>query len=679
MGLRGRSCEFKGVKKKSYELRVASYSLPFSHSLIYLFKIVLAKSSFVHRVSSLVHRRTKNKYPDQRINLKKRATNNDQRQKVTMCRIAGIISDTLTLSAMEDGVNRMCNAMHKGGPDGFGFHSLPALQLVFGHRRLSLIDLTENGKQPMCYNEQLWITFNGEIYNYLELKEDLIAKGFTFQNQTDTEVILAGYQAYGTDFFKALKGMFAFALLDQYTKQTFLVRDGMGIKPLYYHSDANNLYFASEIKAFTAFNTHWKENTDWPIYFLSFGFIPEPYTTLEGVYHLPKGHFLTYDHVSKKNKIKKFTNNYPVVVQTDQHTAETAMKANLDRAVKRHLISDAPIGVFLSGGIDSSLLSIIANEQHAQTINTVSINFNEPEFSEQQYQELIAQQIQSKHVSHTVSAKDFEQHIDQIFADMDQPSNDGINSWFVNKVAKDNGLKAVLSGIGADELFGGYPSFKRHQLIKRLKKIPRFLLKQAKYLPNDKLKRISFLAYENPIGEYLFLRGFYTPNVVGKLLGIPEKKVAQLLQQYTLPTEVQQLNAADRISWFETNIYMQNQLLKDTDYMSMAHGVEVRVPFLDQDVVAAALQLPTQRRFSEQPKSLLIAAYRKVLPEAIWNRPKKGFTFPFQHWFAQYQPMLNPQHYQGNPQALALLKQFKQQKLHWSKLFAIYQVYYRAK
>lgn len=596
-----------------------------------------------------------------------------------MCRIAGIVSSVLSDTEIKTGISQMCDAMHKGGPDGYGYYVNATLNLGFGHRRLSLIDLSENGKQPMCYGEKLWITFNGEIYNYLELKEDLTAQGYTFNNQTDTEVILAGYQAYGTDFFKQLKGMFAFALLDEGKKQTYLVRDEMGIKPLYYSEKDKQLYFASEVKAFSAIHPNWKENSDWPIYFLSFGFIPEPYTTLKEVYNLPKGHFLTWDHTLQKSKLQKFAKGYPSTVAKNSVEAAEETKVNLDKAVKRHLISDAPIGVFLSGGIDSSLLSLVANEQHSQTINTVSINFNEPEFSEQAYQEIVAQQINSKHISHTVTAKDFEKHIDQIFADMDQPSNDGINSWFVNKVAKENGLKAVLSGIGADELFGGYPSFKRHSLIKTLKKTPRFILKKAKYLPSDKLKRISFLAYQNPIGEYLFLRGFYTPNVVAKLLNVTEEKIEQALEHYPKHQELEQLSAEDRISWFETNVYMQNQLLKDTDYMSMAHGVEVRVPFLDQDVIAGALSLPTKARFSTQPKSLLIQAYRSLLPEAIWNRPKKGFTFPFQQWFKSYQPMLNEQLYNKNEQALALLQQFKQQKLHWSKLFAVYQVFYRGK
>ncbi len=595
-----------------------------------------------------------------------------------MCRIAGIISKQLNQAEQTAQLKRMCDAMRKGGPDGEGYQYLPEFNLAFGHRRLSLIDLSENGKQPMPYKEQLWITYNGEIYNYQELKADLISKGHIFNNETDTEVIMAGYQEYGTAFFEQLKGMFAFALLDQNTKQTFLVRDGLGIKPLYYHQNKNTLHFASEVKAFTAIHQHWKTHKEWPIYFLAFGFIPEPYTTLKEVFNLPKGHYLVWDHQTQQSSLHQFVVDYPSTTTTTQTVAEEQTKSLLDQAVKRHLISDAPIGVFLSGGIDSSLLALIAKAQTQQAITTVSINFNEPEFSEEKYQKIIADQINSKHISYTVTATDFEQNINQIFADMDQPSNDGINSWFVNKVAQENGLKAVLSGIGADEIYGGYPSFKRHRLIRRLKLLPKWILKSANYLPGDKLKRISYLAYDNLIGEYLFLRGFYTPNVISKLLQIPKHRVSELLSTYPLPKVVNELTAEDRISWFETNIYMQNQLLKDTDYMSMAHGVEVRVPFLDQDVVAHALALPTNVRFNAaQPKSLLIKAYQNILPEAIWNRQKKGFTFPFQHWFKTFSPMQSEAHYQGNAEALRLLAQFRANNLHWSKLFAVYQVFNR--
>jgi asparagine synthase (glutamine-hydrolysing) len=596
-----------------------------------------------------------------------------------MCRIAGIISKQLDQQQVEDRVYKMCQAMHKGGPDGEGIRNFASLGVTFGHRRLSLIDLSDNGAQPMGCDENIWITFNGEIYNYQELKADLINQGHTFSNETDTEVILIGYKAHGTSFFNQLSGMFAFALLDKSIGKTFLVRDSAGIKPLYFSNSNGELYFASEVKAFTAAANDWTQNQDWKIYFLTFGFIPEPFTTLKNVYSLPKGHYICWTHQTAHLQLLKFSDDTIEQKNISKEIAEIEIKKQLDRAVKRHLIADAPIGVFLSGGIDSSLLSLIASQQHAGKIKTISINFNESDFSESHYQNLIAKKIDSEHVSKIVTAEDFQENIDQIFSDMDQPSNDGINSWFVNKIAYENGLKAVLSGIGADELFGGYPSFKRHKLIKTLKLFPKPLLRASKFLPGEKLKRISFLAYKNPIGEYLFLRGFYTAKTVSKLLGINTQKIHSLLESFDTNPVLDSLKAEDKISWFEMNVYMQNQLLKDTDYMSMAHGVEVRVPFLDKDLIHTAISLPKNQRFRTISKGLLIDAYHDMLPKEIWDRPKKGFTFPFQKWFSRYEPILNEKHYKKNPEALKLLNQFKGGNLHWSKIFAVYQIFQHEK
>lgn len=590
-----------------------------------------------------------------------------------MCRIAGLISQQINTAQQLNALQAMANTMRKGGPDGQGAWHCPESNLAFAHNRLALLDLSPNGKQPMHYGQNLTITFNGEIYNFKQLKQQLLNLGFAFSNQTDTEVILAGYQAHGTAFFGQLQGMFAFALHDKAAQKTFLVRDHQGIKPLYYYQHQNQLAFASEVKAFKALPNPPAPNPNWKIDFLAFGFIPEPYTTLANVYSLAKASMLTWCHNTHTASITKIAT---ATLNQSANLSPAAQTASLlNSAVQSHLIADAPIGVFLSGGIDSSLLALIASQQTNTTVNTVSINFNEGQFSEKEYQDIIVQAINSKHTCHTVTQSDFETHIDQILADMDQPSNDGINTWFVNKVAKEKGLKAVLSGIGADEVFGGYPSFNRANTIKYLKMLPNNILRAAQYAPSDKIKRIAYLAYKNPIGEYLFLRGFYTPNAIAKLLNRSLSEVNQQLANYQLSPELDTLTGKNRMAWFETNVYMQNQLLKDTDAMSMAHGVEVRVPFLDQQLLQQTNLLSQQQRFAKQPKALLINAYQNLLPKAIWNRPKKGFTFPFQLWFATDKKITNPQHYQNNAQALQMLQAFKQNKLHWAKLFALYQVY----
>lgn len=593
-----------------------------------------------------------------------------------MCRIAGICNSPTPLNKLELAVTTMCNAMAKGGPDDFGI-SIIDDNSIFGHRRLSLIDLSDAGHQPMLY-QNLVITFNGEIYNFISLKEKLVEQGYQFTSHTDTEVILAGYVHWGTKLFEKLEGMFAFALYDKDLSTTYLVRDRIGIKPLYYTVEHQQLIFASEVKAFAHSTLALKENEDWKTYFLAFGHIPHPYTTLKGVYALAGGSYLQWNHQNQTHQVIAYADKEPQTKIADAAEATDLIKNVLQKAVEDHLIADAPIGVFLSGGIDSSIITLLANQVNGANLNTLSINFEEDEFSEAKYQQLIHQKVGGAHQSYIVKEEDFTAHFDTIVQAMDQPSNDGINSWFVNKYAKENGLKAVLSGIGADELFGGYPSFKRISLIKKIKLLPKAIIKLAGKLPSERLRRIYYLSYQNPIGEYLFLRGFFAPQSIAKILGIPKKEINKLFEAFPIASELSSLTDGERASWFETNLFMKNQLLKDTDYMSMSHGIEVRVPFLDQNLLKAVDKINSDIKFNQlQPKALLINSFKDILPKAIWDRPKMGFTFPLQEWFRNHQKVTDQSLYTANPFSLTLIKQFKKGKLHWSKAFALYQVFKR--
>lgn len=592
-----------------------------------------------------------------------------------MCRIAGIISLEDSTQHLHHHVQAMCDVMAHGGPDDEGLSSGDEKGFVFGHRRLALIDLTEAGHQPMYYQD-LSIVFNGEIYNYLELKEELIQLGCKFTTATDTEVILAGYSVWGITLFGKLEGMFAFALYDKKIDATYLVRDQLGIKPLYYSTASNKLIFASEIKAFKATDYAFHENKDWKTYFLSFGHIPHPFTTLEGVYSLPSSCFLKWDHHTSTYQITPFSKPNHEVIISNSKQAAALIRDRLERAVENHLIADAPVGVFLSGGIDSSILTLLADKVIGKNLKTLSINFAEQAFSEEKYQRIIADQTQGTHTSYLVTQQDLEQNLDEIVAAMDQPSNDAINSWFVNKCAKENGLKAVLSGIGADELFGGYPSFKRMKLIKALKRLPKFILRLADKLPSEKLKRIYFLSYTNPIGEYLFLRGFFTPSALSKILQKPKHEIDHLLENFPIDPQIGAFEDGERASWMETNLFMKNQLLKDTDFMSMVHAIEVRVPFLDQELLKAIYHISSDIKFNNKvPKGLLVNSFKDILPEAIWDRPKMGFTFPLQGWLMENKRINNPDLYQANEFSKTLMEKFKAGKLHWSKAYALYQVF----
>ena len=588
-----------------------------------------------------------------------------------MCRIAGIIDKELSLLQIEKEVKAMCAIMAHGGPDDNGT-ALVNKYTVFGHRRLSIIDLTSAGHQPMV-KEHLTISFNGEIYNYQILRSELIGLNFEFSTETDTEVLLMGFKAWGTRLFNKLEGMFAFALYDKSVEKTYLVRDQSGIKPLYYYSKNEKLIFSSEMKAFGATTYCFDENKDWKIYFLAFGHIPHPFTTLKDVKSIPGGSYLVWDNHKNIFKINKFYEEiYEKKIFNSPEARETVEKY-LKKAVNHHLISDAKIGVFLSGGIDSSILTLIANDVVKKKLNTLSVNFNEKEFSEEDYQQKIVKLTYGQHFSYRVKEDDFNNYFDEIMSAMDQPTSDGINTWFVNKYAKDCNLKAVLSGIGADELFGGYPSFKRMILVKYLKKLPRFILKLSVLFPSDKISRIYYLNYKNPIGEYLFLRGLFIPKVISKILNVNVSVIDQLFENFPIEKNLEKLTNKERAAWFETNLFMKNQLLKDTDFMSMAHGIEVRVPFLDQQFLAAINQISNLQRFKIQPKGLLINAFKNILPKYIWDRKKMGFSFPLQQWFLSGGQITDESIY-INDHNKSLIAKFKSGKMHWSKAFALYQV-----
>jgi len=597
-----------------------------------------------------------------------------------MCRIAGIIDSSRPIDLLQTDVKGMCKVMAHGGPDDEGFYTNASDGIVMGHRRLALIDLSPKGHQPMLYqNGKLAISFNGEIYNYLLLKKELQHLGFQFKTESDTEVILASYAAWGVESFDKFKGMFAFCLHDADQQHSYLVRDPSGIKPLYFRAIENHLVFSSEVKAFAETDYIYTEHPDWKVLFLAFGHLPEPYTTFSEVMMLAKGHYLIWQHQSDTSEIKRYAQQHSIKNITNYQEAKATVQQSLYASVKKHLLSDAKIGVFLSGGIDSSILSLLADgilTADGLKLNTVSINFEEAEFSEQVFQNTVVERLHGKHSSYTVTPALFLEHFRAALKAMDQPTADGINSWFVNYFAKENGLKAVLSGIGADELFGGYPSFKRMGLIKQLKRLPQFMLRKSLRFKNASLKRSYYLSYRNTVGEYLFLRGIFTPDEIARLLSCTIAKVDQVLQNALINPIPSNLKDGERASWFECNLYMQNQLLKDTDTMSMQHGVEVRVPFLDQNLLGTLAAMDAGLKFKGKcAKSLLIDAFTDILPRSIWDRKKMGFTFPFQDWLKKDEHFLHSIKTSENTFVSTMVDDFRHGNLHWSKVIALYQVF----
>ena len=589
-----------------------------------------------------------------------------------MCRIAGILSPSLSLEENQAMVKEMCNTLKHGGPDDEGFYSDAEHKLVLGHRRLALIDLSPGGHQPMCYeNERYWISYNGELYNYIEIKEELVSAGYQFKSASDTEVILAAFAAWGTNAFKRFNGMFAFALWDSQLATIYLVRDRMGIKPLYFAKTENGLCFASEMRAFASIPWLLQENKNWHVYMLAYGHLPEPVTTLQNVKPLPKGCFLRFHCVTGKWDIERFGFTSYTEIKSNRDEAKYLIRETLQAAVARHLISDAPIGVFLSGGLDSSIMALLANASQKGGLKTLSIIFEEEKYSEKKYQNLIIEKLECPNWQETLTEKVFQQNLPGIINDMDMPGCDGINTWFISKYARESGLKAVLSGVGGDELFGGYPSFNRIGKVKSIEKIPAALLKKGRYSGLKKISRLSYLSLGGAKGFYLFLRGQFVPASIARQLDSTENEIWNILDEQPQLDSITSLSDGNQASWIESNLYMQNQLLRDADVMSMAHGIEIRVPFLDRDFVNLVQSIRSDIKYPGAfPKQLLIDSFKSELPNSVWNRPKMGFSFPFTEWMQQSEFVKDTMDKSG-VMGRKNLQRFTEGDMHWSQLMSL--------
>lgn len=588
-----------------------------------------------------------------------------------MCRIAGMVHEQLTVAAIEHRVGEMCNLQKHGGPDDGGLYTAAADKLVLGNRRLALIDLSHEGHMPMQYLQRYYITYNGELYNFLSLKEELQKLGHQFSNHTDTEVILAAFAQWKSHSFARLKGMFAFALWDNAEKELYLVRDTAGIKPLYFSSGTGYFAFASEIRAFKPIEELQQQNKNWPVYLMAYGHVPEPVSTLLDVKPLYKGCFLKYESKKQDFTIQSFA-HYSYSTQINEaDTARQSTRSSLEHAVQRHLLADAPVGVFLSGGLDSGIIATLAARYKKADLNTLSIYFEEPEYSEKKYQDILINKLHCNHHQYLLREEEFHQSFPYILESMDMPSCDGINTWFISKYAASQGLKAVLSGLGGDELFGGYPSFNRITAAKLIQHLPGTVTSIGKKSNSKRLNRMTYLKMHGIKGLYLFLRGHFSPYEIARQLGSYETEIWQILQDQPVLPEISHIDDKNQASWMEFNLYMQNQLLRDADVMSMIHGVEIRVPFLDDDTIRLAFKINPSIKF-EGPlaKQFLINTFNENLPPEIWNRPKMGFSFPFAKWLSSSE-FVKELMDKGNSSTKINYRKFMKGKLHWSHLMSL--------
>jgi asparagine synthase (glutamine-hydrolysing) len=601
-----------------------------------------------------------------------------------MCGIAGAFGNNVSLDPVfVEGVRRMADAQTHRGPDDQGW--LQSEDVILGHRRLSIVDLSSAGRQPMSNEDgSVFVAYNGEIYNHQELREALRRHGHTFSSTSDTEVIVHGYEEWGIEeLLRRLRGMFAFAIYDARSCPPTLIlsRDRFGIKPLYFTllHDRSVVVFASEVRALdqSGLVPRDEDPRAW-LAFLLFGSVPAPWTTINSVRALPPGHYLVADESGRR--LTRYYSNDDLFIhdgvrseaQRQLPDLEDEIRARLEEAVATHLISDAPLGVFLSGGIDSSAL-VALTARYKRDLVTLGVVFEEEAFSEEPYQRLVAERFQTKHHSIPVTLKEFQDEMKRFLDAMDQPTVDGLNTYFVARAAKQVGLKAVLSGIGGDEVFCGYPTLRRARILRRFHVLPsgvRAVTTAAgSFLPY--FEKLAFLKKNGNIPFYLVQRGLFTPREAAMFLGAEEREAWALIE--SLEPEQAPQDPVVLQQFLETRHYLVDQLLKDADVFGMAHSIEIRVPFLDHVLVETALRAPSHlRRDRHWPKPLLTRSLQDVLPKEVVFRPKQGFTFPIEVWLRSTGRMFRDAASRLNPDAYdALWDAFLSGRVHWSRPWAL--------
>ena len=544
------------------------------------------------------------------------------------------------------------------GPDGSGLWLSSDERVGFGHRRLAIIDLTDAGQQPMMSADgRLVVTFNGEIYNYQELRKRLVQRGHHFRSESDTEVLLQLYADKGPEMVHDLRGMFAFSIWDAERRSLFLARDPYGIKPLYYADDGWTFRFASQVKALLAARAISRDPEPAGIVgFHLFGSVPEPFTTYSAIQALPAGTTLTVDRlgagdIRRYHSIAKAFATGQTNSPAHADAAEAVRAALLD-SVTSHLVSDVSVGAFLSAGIDSGALVGLMRDAAAPRIKTVTIAFEEfrgrPE-DEATLARQVAGLYQTDHLTRIVTEREFASDLPRIMDAMDQPSIDGVNTWFVAKAARERGLKVAISGLGGDELFGGYPSFRNIPKWVRWAQGPSRVPFLGRVLRSVGAPLTGMLGL-NPksagiveyggsyAGAYMLQRGLRMPWELSAVLDrdIVRQGLRRLVPQQLIANEIasRPSSSAGCVGALESTLYMRNQLLRDTDWASMAHSIEVRVPLVDRvllDRIAPLTMSPAL-----DGKRLLANAPSLPLPAAVVSRPKTGFTTPIQRWMETY-------------------------------------------
>jgi asparagine synthase (glutamine-hydrolysing) len=552
-----------------------------------------------------------------------------------MCGIAGVVSRRPDASPLSGAADAMLAAVRHRGPDDHGTWQSCRGQAAFAHARLSVLDVSAAGHQPMAVADRRYtITYNGEIYNFTELKAGLLQSGAEFRSRSDTEVILRLYQSHGPRCVELLRGMFAFAIWDEQERTCFIARDRFGIKPLYYHQAGGTLMFASEVRALVAAGVPPAVDATAAYQFFRTGSVPEPLTLIQGVRVLEAGHSMMWRD-GQVTASRYWDINFPAAEAVADPTVLTR-DALLD-SVAHHFVSDVPVGVFLSGGMDSTAIVALARTLRTGDLRTFSLAFPGSPLDEGPDARRTAEHFKTTHHEWAVDGRTARQLFDQFLAAADQPSIDGFNTYTVCRLARRHDTKVVLSGLGGDELFGGYPSFRVVPRLARLRQLARLggpvsaaAVRLAGEVGGSRLKRLTDLMSSPAEIEsaYAVFRGIFTDDeariLTAHYLGAAPGTDADQAHGASDPT------AEDAVSRLELTRYMRNQLLRDADVMSMASGVELRVPFVDSMLFDTVSKISAGQRL-KRGKALLRQAVPEM-PASIADRPKRGFTLPIGQW-----------------------------------------------
>jgi asparagine synthase (glutamine-hydrolysing) len=581
-----------------------------------------------------------------------------------MCGIAAVMSRT--------GPARPLGLEHlrHRGPDGSGEWTSPDGRIWLGHTRLAIVDLSPTGAQPM-HDDATGnvIVFNGEIYNHMELRAEMRRAAVEWKGTSDTETLLAGYRLWGEDVVRRAKGMFAFVIYDAARNGIFVARGPLGIKPVYYEMSDGGVRFASEIRALVA-GTKRECDEKGVSSFLQWGSCPETAFIFPQVRMLGAGHFMTVAADGTIGTERYWPAN--ALPSIPASAAPARVRKLVEDAVASHLMADVPVASFLSGGIDSSIVTALASRaMGGQRLQTFSVGFPHAEFDETNVAAEVAAKYNTDHHRIEVSDDEAIVLVQEAVQTMDSPSVDAINTYIVSKKVAGHGIKVALSGLGADELFGGYPSFRDAPRLRVLAAIPQAIRRLGSRM--GKLgARIADLPHGDLNAIAIWRRRLWSDEMLREA-GLP-------LTPLWTETPPKLADGFARISWAELSVYMRQMLLRDSDQMSMAVSLELRVPFLDRDLVEYVLSLPAREK-TRHPgiKGLLVEACRDLIPASVYDRPKMGFSLPMDAW------MRGPlQHFKqaglGEIERLELLtpgtiprltQQFRDGRLHWTRIWSL--------